>query len=479
MEAVAGLLPLVARLPSAGIVRWTTVPAVAWRAAPRICYATGVKRPSVLACLAGWVLLAILTTSSAARAQPGEELEAWVLTMGPGDGPFEKFGHNAIWIHDATIDEDYVYNFGTYSFSSSDLLGKFWVGRLKYWLSRRNSIKGTVRSYSRDNRSVVAQKLDLDPEQKQRLFEALEANLEPENRYYKYDYYLDNCSTRVRDAVDEVTGGALRQVAPAPARHTFRGHTLRSTADLFAEYLVLDAAMGSYIDRPIDNWAEMFLPAELQAGLARARLRGADGSERPLVSEEQVLFAATRPDKPVDPPRWLPWFLLAGATLGGALAGLGALARAGRVAARVVLGALVALCGAALGFLGCFYVFAWVVTDHRVAWANENVLQMPPWTLALAALGVGVALGWPRATRIAWFLAAAATAAAALGVLLKVLPWFPQENWRWVAFCLPLWGGGAVGLWLAGDAAAQAPAAGSPSSPANRAAPVERDAAAA
>src|SRR5687767_6617839 len=115
MEAVAGLLPLVARLHSAGIVRWTTVPAVAWRAAPRICYATGVKRPSVLACLAGWVLLAILTTSSAARAQPGEELEAWVLTMGPGDGPFEKFGHNAIWIHDATIDEDYVYNFGTYS----------------------------------------------------------------------------------------------------------------------------------------------------------------------------------------------------------------------------------------------------------------------------------------------------------------------------------------------------------------------------
>ncbi|MEJ7734499.1 MAG: DUF4105 domain-containing protein [Polyangiaceae bacterium] len=437
------------------------------------------KRPSVLAFLAGWVFLAILTTSCAARAEPGDELEAWVLTMGPGDGPFEKFGHNAIWIHDRLVDEDYVYNFGTYAFSSSDLLGKFWAGRLKYWLSRRKSIEATVRSYQRDNRTVVAQKLDLDAEQKDRLFEALEVNLEPENRYYKYDYYLDNCSTRVRDAVDGVAGGALRQVAQQPARHTFRGHTLRSTADLLAEYLVLDAAMGSFIDRPIDSWAEMFLPAELQAGLGRARLRGADGIERPLVVEEEVLFQATRPDKAVDPPRWMPSVLVAGAAIGGALAGLGALARTGRGGARVALGSLVALCGAILGFLGCFYVFGWAATDHRVTWANENILQMTPWTIALAILGVGVALGRPRATRRAWFLAAAAAAAAALGALLKVLPWFAQDNWRIVAFCLPLWCGAAVGLWLAGRAASQAPAAGAPAQGATAPAAQDTDAVAA
>lgn len=422
-------------------------------AAPRICYASCVKRSSVLALLGACVLLAILTTPCVARAQSGDDLDAWVLTMGPGDGPFEKFGHNAIWIHDRTRDEDHVYNFGTYAFRSSDLLGKFWMGRSKYWLSRRKSIEATVRSYRADNRSIVGQKLALDGAQKQALFEALEENLEPENKYYKYDYYLDNCSTRVRDAVDRVTGGALRAVSHAPARLSFRGHTLRSTSDLFAEYVILDAAMGSFIDQPIDLWQEMFLPAELQAGVARARLRAPDGSERPLVLEEKVFYdAALRPAKPADPPRWAPWFLLAGSAIGGAMAGLGALARAGRAPARVALGALLALSGTILGFLGCFFVFGWAVTDHRVTWRNENMLQMPPWTFALLVLGVGVALGRTRATRRALWLVGAAAVVAVLGLVLKALPWFVQDNWRMLALCLPLWGGGAAGLWLASRA---------------------------
>lgn len=407
------------------------------------------------------ILLALVALSLAAprpaAAAPGDAITISVLTYGPGSQPFDKFGHQAIRVRDAASDHDQVYNFGTYGFSSAAIIPKFLLGRFQYWLSRKSWTSAT-RSYIRKDRSIIEQELNLTPAQRLEIKQRLEENIKPENRHYKYDYYLDNCATRVRDVIDGAIGGRLREASRAPAPLTFRQHTQRLTADGLGFWLALNVVMGPLIDRPIDRWEEMFLPAKVEEGLRRATVPGPDG-DQPLVKTERIIHASRRVPPPEAPPRWTARFAIAGAAMGGMLAALGAAGRTRR-AARVAFGVALAFLGLALGFFGSLFVFIWIVTDHAVGYRNENILQLAPFLLALAGYGVGVARGRARAARAAAALTAAAAAASLLGLLLKAIPAFSQDNAAFIAVCLPLWAGAAAGAWLLRQALAPAASPG-------------------
>ena len=143
-----------------------------------------------------------------------------------------------------------------------DFLG----GRLTYWLSV-SPLPSVMRTYQRENRSITLQELRLSPATKRAMQAALDENAKPDKRAYKYDYFLDNCSTRVRDVIDRA-GGRLHASARVPGRQTLREHALRMTAQPFWLYLALDIVLGPSVDRPIDRWAEMYLPMELASGVA-------------------------------------------------------------------------------------------------------------------------------------------------------------------------------------------------------------------
>ena len=146
------------------------------------------------------------------RSASKDPLSVYVMTFGPGDHPFFKFGHDAIWIHDAAAGTDRVYNFGTFSFTGPRLILDFLHGRMTYWLSV-SYLPAVLASYEHENRTIDVQELALDPAAKQALRARLDVNARPENRAYKYDYFLDNCATRVRDAIDDAVGGQLRASA--------------------------------------------------------------------------------------------------------------------------------------------------------------------------------------------------------------------------------------------------------------------------
>jgi hypothetical protein len=379
-----------------------------------------------------------------ARAEAGDEYTVSVLTFGPGDHPFFKFGHNAILVHDARRHTDRVYNFGTFAFDSPALIPVFLKGKLRYWLSIQ-SLRNTIEAYRRENRTIDAQELALTPALRKRIVDALDENARPENRYYKYDYYRDNCSTRVRDAVDVVTGGKVHEVSRGPARMTWRAHTMRLVADDWPVYLGLRVAMGDLIDQPIDVWSEMFLPARLQETLRETKIPGEDGQPIPLVKREHRILDAVRAPVRTEPPQRIPALLAVGAAVGGGLAALGAAAKK-QAAARVALGVLTSLLGFVLGLLGLIFVMFWTYTDHEVAHRNENLLQCVPWAIALVVFGVGVARGKEGPSRRAYQLALAALGASALGFVLKVLPWFDQKNGEIIALLLPIWAGMTFGL---------------------------------
>jgi len=373
--------------------------------------------------------------------QAGSELTVYLLTFGPGDHPFFKFGHNAIRIRDRRRGTDWCYNYGTFNFGSPALIPKFVLGRFHYWVARR-PMKHTLLAYRAENRSITAQRLNLTPAERLELQQFLEWNIKPENKRYKYDYYRDNCSTRVRDAIDKVIGGRIQLAAAKPGRMTYRAHSLRLTQDLFLEYVGLLVSMGALIDQPTTEWEETFLPGRLQEVMRQVTVPGPEGDE-PLVLEEQVLLTADRPPPAAEPPSWFFQFLLAGLLFGGGLAALGRFGQRRRYL-RIGAGVTLLLMGLLLGFLGTFFVFVWAITDHEVGYANENILQCAPWLLALTSYGVGVARGRRRATRKAFLVTATAAGAAALGVVLKVLPWFDQYNWQIIAFTVPTLGGATL-----------------------------------
>jgi hypothetical protein len=378
-----------------------------------------------------------LSVARAAHAEPGDDLTVSVLTFGPGDHPFFKFGHNAIWVQQSS-GQGVIFNFGTFAFDSPGLIPKFLRGRLVYWLSA-SSPESTLWSYQASNRTIETQELDLTPAERSTMFARLRDNARPEKRDYLYDYFWDNCSTRVRDVVDAVTGGKVREAGRAPGSMTLRAHALRMTADLPWEFFGLHFGLGSTTDQPVDQWSEAFLPEKLRDLLRRVRI-DRDGVRRPLVKSERVLFQAERPPPPQRPPGLTGWFALFGLAAGGVLAGLGLMARR-RSPARAALGLAAAALGLVLGLLGLILVLLWGATNHRAAYANANILQAAPWALVLLPLGVGTALGRAWAAPGALLIAASAAVLSAAGLVAKLIPGPAQDNYIFIALLLPIWCG--------------------------------------
>ena len=412
----------------------------------------GRVRMRTLAAVAAGVLALGAPAAAAAQppaaAEPGSELTIYLVTMGPGDAVWERFGHNALWVHDAATGQDLAYNYGMFDFDEPGYMRNFIRGRLNYWVQPVDA-GAMVQAYAAANRSVWVQELNLTPAQRLELKRFLEWNSLPENRTYRYDYYRDNCSTRVRDAIDMVLGGRLRQVLDAEASGmTYRAHTRRLVADDLPVFYGLEVAMTSVIDEPLSLWAESFLPMELMENVRRVTVTDAEGREAPLVKAETLLFEASRPALPEGVPKRVPASLAAGTLLGAALvlSGRGAARRRSARAAFVLLATVWAV---VTGVLGALLTFLWLGTDHWVTYGNENLLQANPLSLALVVL-LPLAMTRPgarAATALRWTSAAVALLSIA-GFVLQVLPGFDQVNGEIIALALPVHLGLATGAAL-------------------------------
>lgn len=376
------------------------------------------------------------------------ELTIYVLTFTPGNEAFDVFGHNAIWVHDPKSPDirtrDLVYNYGEYGFDDPALIPKFFMGKFDYWVGAHGFAE-TVSAYAHAGRGVDSQELDLTMEQRQSIKAFLEENIKPENKKYKYDYYQNNCATKVRDIIDNAIGGRMKDAAQGPARLNWRQHTSRLTANLLYENVVLNLVMGDLIDKPRTEWQESFIPMELQKLLRKVTVVGEDGTERPLVKTEETLVKAKLAAPPDNPPVLWPYALLFGALFGGVFAGLGHLG-AKKKGARIGFGILISFFGFILGFLGCFFLLAWAFTDHQVGYRNENTFLCVPWAFGLVGMGINIARSRVVSTLRAYKLVLAALASTIFATVAKILPWFDQDNYFFLAFFIPFWGGTFFGI---------------------------------
>ena len=383
-------------------------------------------RPSHSALLA---VAMLITVTHAVRAQPtvvpdSQALTVYLMTMGPGDAVWERFGHNAIGIRNARTGEDRVYNWGMFSMDDSGFILRFLRGRMRYWMASEDAAL-TVEVYRRYNRSVAIQELNLTAAQKTALYDFVRRNELPENRYYDYDYFRDNCSTRVRDALDVALGGVIgTRYKSQPTDMTYRDHARRLMQPDIWTYTGIDIGLGRPTDRPLSAWEEMFIPMSLQRLVREVVVTNGEGTEAPLVLREQVLFEATRSPVPDRPSSWTLYYLLAG-LLFAALILTTSLTRAAPVGTVIT----VVWC-IVNGVLGSLLVFLWVATAHTASYQNANLLTFNPVWLVLGVLVLA-------RSRQARALAVALTGAAFAGLLLWLLP-NKQDTARVLALALPV-----------------------------------------
>jgi hypothetical protein len=364
--------------------------------------------------------------SAAAVAASDPPPRVGVLVMEPGEVFFERFGHIAILVEDPASGASTSYNFGFFDPTEEGFVGNFVRGKMLYYLVPL-PLAEDLAQYRDEGRGVTLQWLDLDPVQARAMAADLATNALPANRRYRYDYYLDNCSTRVRDVLDRALGGALKQQLEGRSRgNTWRSESVRLAWPAKWMAFGFHLGLGGVADKPLSRWDEAFIPMRLRESLREAKL----GDGRPLVVAEEQLLPHRLALPPDEEPRWRVPALFTGLALALAVTWLGG--RRPRLLAGLALPFWLLA-----GLLGALMAFLWLGTEHYAAHGNENLLLLSPLALGLLPGGWRVARGREcgRAFRILlWTLAGLAAVAG----FLKFLPFRPQQNVEWVLLLLPL-----------------------------------------
>ena len=322
--------------------------------------------------------------------------EAWLVTFGPGEIYWERFGHNAIWLREPAVGLDHTFNFGYFDFEQEDFFLRFIRGHMLYF-SIAQPASREFEFYRQGNRSIRVQKLNLSPAQYRQLRDYLLNEIKPENRNYRYDYYLNNCSTRIRDALDIALDGALAAAGKStPAKLNFRDQTRRLTQMQFWYYLGLELGLGFPVDRAVSRWDEMFIPMVVADEVTAMSDRLSETGS-PLVAVDTMLFTATAAMPGATPDSIWYRYLFLGLLVTG-LAWL-----SGKFMPPVWLAGLCHAWILISATNGLLLAALWLLTDHEVAGNNANLLLFNP----LVVLALVPALRWVGAVVLAGGVAVA------------------------------------------------------------------------
>ncbi|MDR0420216.1 MAG: DUF4105 domain-containing protein [Prevotellaceae bacterium] len=211
---------------------------------------------------------------TAEAQQLSDSAQVSLLTCGAGNQLYSTFGHSAIRICDPQKNIDAVFNYGTFDFSTPNFYLKFARGTLRYMLSV-SGFNDFLQSYRYENRSVYEQKLNITHAEKEKLFELLVENYQPQNRSYRYDFFKDNCSTRIRDILQKAVGEKLS----FSSQNTNDNKTFRQLIYPYLEKMQwskfgIDILLGMPTDVRATDADYMFLPDELSKNVDTATVNG-------------------------------------------------------------------------------------------------------------------------------------------------------------------------------------------------------------
>lgn len=390
------------------------------------------------------------------RAMRGATLTVSLYTYGPSDVFFERFGHAAIGVRDSASGEDVAYNWGVFDFDQPNFLLRFLTGDTEYSMvgyptERFNDV------YRGDNRTIRQQILAFTPVERAALWEYLQWNAREAHRYYRYDYYRENCATKLRDVLDRALNGSLKKelVGPGSGR-TWRGETARLLGSIVPMYAGIEIALGRRADAPLSRWDEEFLPEVLASHYAALVISRPDGRRRRLVTADTTLYLSTRAPLPLHPPARVVIAALLGLTCAGLLA---VLADARSAVARVALTLLVGGWYLVGGVLGTVLLLAVTLTRHApYMGANTTLLVLQP-LLLLAAWIVPVALWRGEPSQASRGVSTTVAVMSVVALVLQLVPGLAQSSGVVLAAVVPVHVAIALALWRMGQEPSRHPRA--------------------
>ncbi len=322
----------------------------------------------------------ILSISVTAKAniQLSNNSSISVLTCSAGDELYSAFGHSAIRIFDSKNNIDLVFNYGTFDFDTPNFYLKFANGKLNYMLSVYD-FKHFLPSYFKENRSVTEQILNLNQNDKQHIFNALLENYKPENRLYKYDFFFDNCATRIFNIINNHVENEIILNCNDSIGHE------SSFRDYMFYYLAsspwIDTGLNTILGLPADDIASLkestFLPNFLFYVLDGATINNNQNSYS-LVKETRYLLKQDLSQiskKSIAQPGYLFWGLLIFIIL---LSFFNRLKNLFNIVAHVLF--------IVPGVIGILITYLWFITDHQVCGNNLNILWAFPFAILLVII---------------------------------------------------------------------------------------------
>ena len=314
------------------------------------------------------LFLLLLGSSLVPARELSDSAFASLITCGPGNDFYTTFGHTALRICDPAQKADVVFNYGTFDFSTPHFYAKFARGILQYQLSA-SSYTAFMAEYIHDGRAVTEQRLLLTHEELEKLFDALCVNFLPKNRYYAYDFFIDNCATRVRDQIENSLIG----------RHFYRTErgnlTFRQLLHPPMEGKLewwkfgIDLVLGARCDRKATTFQYMFLPAHLCTQTDTGHIQGSNCS---LAEPQQQLLEDHRKSIRNSLPPWMVFTAIFLLYIPLTIYELRRqqTSRLGRTADALLYSATFAL--------SLLIVFLWFFTEHYCTKWNLNLLWANP-----------------------------------------------------------------------------------------------------
>jgi hypothetical protein len=328
-----------------------------------------------------------------------------VITCGPHQGElYSAFGHSAFRVYDPAQSIDDAYNYGIFDFNQPHFYLNFAKGYLYYKLGVHD-YQAFKNYYIYKNRYIHEQVLNLTPDQTQKLFDYLQWNALPENENYRYDYFYNNCATKMRDVILEVFGKDVN----FDGSYIKTDYTIRKLTDIYLVHqpwgdLGIDIGLGLPMDKKATPLEYMFLPDYVESGFDHATINQ-NGNKIPIVKEAIRVYDA----RPEEPEQGMPHPLYVFSFVALIAVVLSVLDFKNRKLSNWFDVILFGTAGA-IGLLLCFL---WFFTDHKAAANNLNILwalpthviavltfiKQPKWLdkyfIVTAAIGCVLLISWP------------------------------------------------------------------------------------
>jgi len=320
------------------------------------------------------ILLSLLFMNSipVSAQELSDQGEVFLITCDPGKEVYSVFGHSAIWIRDPEFNIDYVYNYGLFDFNTPNFYMKFVKGKLLYQLGRTN-YQGFIQEYIESKRSVYIQKIYLTTAEKETLFNILEINNRPENRDYLYDFFYNNCSSKIIDQFDSV----LKDKSSIQHLNNATGLSFRKALKPYMKnnpwvYLGMDIGLGLPSDKIMTIRESMFLPLNLMNKLN-------DGLPPHLSGEPVTVYEGETKQESIE--RWPPsvylWLILLTGIIISTL-----------LKSSIIVGIFDNLLFVVTGLVSFLVAFLWFGSDHQSTNYNFNIIWAFPLNLLFIARSV-------------------------------------------------------------------------------------------